>query len=102
MKSVCRAARRSLSLSNINEYPLRRFLDLGVRITLNTDNKTISSTNLADEYSFAEKELGLKNSERLLLLRNAIAASFTNESEKKALYSLLESRLENSNEFAFK
>ena len=90
------------SVSNINEYPLRRFLDLGVRITLNTDNKTISSTNLADEYSFAEKELGLKNSERLLLLRNAIAASFTNESEKKALYSLLESRLENSNEFAFK
>ena len=78
------------AVSSINEYPLRKFLDLGVRVTLNTDNKTISSTQLEDEYIFAEKELGLKNKERIILYKNAIEASFTTKEEKKELYSLLE------------
>ena len=75
------------------EYPLRKFLDLGVKVTLNTDNKTISSTNLSDEFAFAQKELGLKESEKIVLYKNAIEASFTNQREKQELYKLLESAL---------
>ena len=71
------------------DYPLRSFLDWGVRVTINTDNKTISSTQLEGEFEFAEKELGLKRKERQLLYKNAIEASFTTEAEKKELYELL-------------
>ena len=71
------------AVSSIDEYPLRKFIDLGVKVTINTDNKTISSTQLEDEFIFAEKELGLKNKERYTLYKNAIEASFTTNEEKK-------------------
>lgn len=32
------------------EYPLRRLLDAGVRVTINTDNMTVSNTTLKDEW----------------------------------------------------
>lgn len=80
-------------VSNKEEYPLRKFLDLGVKLTINTDNKTISSTELKDEFEFAEKELGLKKGERIILYKNAIEASFTSESEKQELRELLRKRI---------
>lgn len=81
------------AVSNKEEYPLRKFLDLGVKLTINTDNKTISSTELKDEFEFAEKELGLKKRERIILYKNAIEASFTSESEKQELRELLRKRI---------
>lgn len=81
------------SIDSKEKYPLRKFLDMGVRVTINTDNKTISSTDLSGEYEFAEKELGLKREERELLYRNAIEASFTNAEEKEKLYTLLNNAL---------
>ena len=81
------------SIDSKEKYPLRKFLDMGVRVTINTDNKTISSTDLSGEYEFAEKELGLKREERELLYRNAIEASFTNAEEKEKLYTLLDNAL---------
>lgn len=77
------------AVSNKVDYPLRKFLDLGVKVTLNTDNKTISSTELEGEFEFAEKELGLKKEERKILYENAINASFTSAEEKQELYELL-------------
>lgn len=81
------------AVSNKEEYPLRKFLDLGVKVTINTDNKTISSTELKDEFEFAEKELGLKKGERKILYKNAIEASFNSESEKQELRELLRKRI---------
>lgn len=81
------------SVESKTEYPLRKFMDMGVKVTLNTDNKTISNTGLEDEYLFAEKELGLKREERIILYKNAIEASFTSAEEKKELYALLESKI---------
>lgn len=81
------------AVSNKADYPLRKFLDLGVKVTINTDNKTISSTELEGEFEFAEKELGLKKEERKILYENAIEASFTSESEKQELRELLRKRI---------
>jgi len=81
------------AVSNKQDYPLRKFLDLGVKVTINTDNKTISSTKLEGELEFAEKELGLKKEERKILYKNAIEASFTSESEKQELRELLRKKI---------
>ena len=32
------------------EYPLRKLLDAGVRVTINTDNMTVSNTTLREEW----------------------------------------------------
>jgi len=81
------------AVSNKQDYPLRKFLDLGVKVTINTDNKTISSTKLEGELEFAEKELGLKKKKRKILYKNAIEASFTSESEKQELRELLRKKI---------
>ena len=81
------------AVSSKQDYPLRKFLDLGVKVTINTDNKTISSTELKGEFEFAEKELGLKKEERKILYKNAIEASFTSESEKQELRELLRKKI---------
>ena len=34
------------------EYPLREFLDAGLKVTINTDNRTVSNTTLTKELEF--------------------------------------------------
>ena len=81
------------SVLNKQEYPLRLFLDKGIKVTINTDNKTISGTNLSGEYNFAINELGLKEEERVQLYENAIEASFTTLEEKAILLNRLHQSL---------
>ena len=74
------------------EYPLRRYLELGLSVTLNTDNTTVSGTTLAEEYAFARKTLGITDQEERRLLRNAARAAFLDEPEKARLLALLDTR----------
>lgn len=74
------------------EYPLRRYLDLGLSVTLNTDNTTVSGTTLAEEYAFAQRALGLTAGDKRRLLQNAARAAFLNEQEKSRLLALLDER----------
>lgn len=75
--------------SHLDKYPIRQLLNQGVRVTLNTDNMTVSNTTLPNEYKKLEKVTGLLPSEEKQLLMNSINASFANISEKKRLQSLL-------------
>jgi len=85
------------AIEDLSKYPLRYFIDNGIKVTLNTDNKTISNTTLSDEYDFATKYLGLREEEKILLYRNAIEASFTNTQEKEILYKLLDEKISMNN-----
>ncbi|MFI5239550.1 MAG: adenosine deaminase, partial [Gemmatimonadales bacterium] len=40
------------------QHPLKRYLDSGVRVTVNTDSRLISGVTLTDEYARAVNELG--------------------------------------------
>ncbi|HHE38249.1 MAG TPA: adenosine deaminase [Candidatus Cloacimonetes bacterium] len=94
------------SVRNLKEHPLKFFLDYGLRITINTDNRLISNTTLTDEYMLAINELGLdypdvKNTiinsfksafipyrERVVLLNNALKEM--EKLEEKELQSKIE------------
>lgn len=43
---------------SVAEHPFRRYFDLGLVVTLNTDNRLISGTTLTDEYRLAHQHLG--------------------------------------------
>ncbi len=60
------------SVRNLKEHPLKFFLDYGLRVTINTDNRLISNTTLTDEYMLAINELGLD----YLDIKNTIINSF--------------------------
>ena len=71
------------------DHPLRQLLEAGVPVCLNTDNMTVSHTDMAAEFALARSALGLTESEIALLQRNAVQAAFLPEAEKAALLTAL-------------
>ena len=58
------------------EYPLKAYLAAGLKASLNTDNRTVSRTDLNREYLRAMEEGGCSRAEILTLLKNACDVSF--------------------------
>ncbi|MDF4029433.1 adenosine deaminase [Lactobacillus delbrueckii] len=73
----------------IAEYPLRSMLGQNLRVTLNTDNMTVSATNLPREYQLMEEQ-GLTKAEEKQLYLNSVRAAFASQEEKSRLLALLE------------
>lgn len=74
------------AVSSPEFYPIREFLDHGVRVTVNTDNRTVSNTTMTKELEFIQKTYGVRDEEVLLLMRNAVDAAFTSDTVKEKLY----------------
>lgn len=63
-------------------YPLRLFLNEGLKVTVNTDNRTVSQTTMADEFSKLEKYCGLMSADKKVMLENSIDAAFASDEVK--------------------
>lgn len=68
------------------DCPLRTLIDAGVRVTLNSDNMAVSNTDVRRELFLMRETFALDDAEIDQLLRNAVAASFTDEATKQRLY----------------
>lgn len=76
------------------EYPLKRYLDAGIRVTVNTDNIGISAASLTDNLLLAAKMCpGLTRLDLLRLLSNAVDAAFIPPARRSTLRSVIESGL---------
>lgn len=73
-------------IPNIKGFPLNEFLDYGIIATINSDNMTVSNTNIKNEFSLINS-LKLSANDIAQLGRNAISASFMTAEERK-LYQL--------------
>lgn len=69
----------------IDAYPLRQLMDAGVRVTINTDNMTVSGTDLAAEMQLVADALSLTDEELQTLLLNAVDAAFADDETKEWL-----------------
>lgn len=67
------------------EYPLREFLDAGLFVTVNTDNRTVSGTSITKELAFIQKTYNIRDDEVERLLKNAVDISFADDSVKHRL-----------------
>lgn len=74
------------AVKSMADYPIREFLDAGVRVTVNTDNRTVSNTTLVKELEFIQKQYGVRDEEVLLLMKNAVDAAFADDAVKERLY----------------
>ena len=74
------------AVSDPEFYPIREFLDQGVLVTVNTDNRTVSNTTMTKELEFIQKTYGVRDEEVLLLMRNAVDAAFASDTVKEKLY----------------
>jgi adenosine deaminase len=66
-------------------HPLRTFYDLGVKLTLGSDDPPYFSTTIGKEYDVAAKHFGFTSAELLQITRNAIQASFADDATKAQL-----------------
>ncbi|MDL4839597.1 adenosine deaminase [Aquibacillus rhizosphaerae] len=66
-------------------YPLREYFNEGLLVTVNTDNLTVSNTNLTKEFSVLFEKHDFSILEIGQLNMNSIEASFLEASEKKKL-----------------
>lgn len=71
------------------EYPLREFLDKGLLVTINTDNRAVSDTSLTRELEFIAKTYGVRDEEILLCMKNAAEISFADDGLKEKLLACL-------------
>ena len=60
-------------------------MNLGVLITINTDNRTVSNTSLEQEYQLLRENFGFEEKDFLQFNLNAIDAAFLSSSEKEEL-----------------
>jgi adenosine deaminase len=71
--------------STYAEHPLRRYIDLGLSVVLNTDNRLMSDTTLTDEYEHAATEVGLTPDELCAIALNGFESAFLPWAERQAL-----------------
>ncbi|GIW92131.1 MAG: hypothetical protein KatS3mg110_0172 [Pirellulaceae bacterium] len=76
-------------------YPLRLYMESGIRTTINTDNPGISRTSLSDEFLRAADITpgGLTRWEVLHLIRNGFRAAFCSYDDRQRLIRQAESEL---------
>ena len=54
----------------MSAYPLKAFLEMGLKVTLNTDDPAIERTTLSREFRYMESLLNLTQEQKRLLLLN--------------------------------
>lgn len=74
----------------IREFPLRKLLSRGVPVTINSDNRTVSATNVREELLLLKRAFSLSEAEIHALLLSAVSAAFLGEREKQVLRSKME------------
>ncbi len=65
------------------EYPFREFLDRGVNVSVNTDNRTVTNTTVTTELKLLQEHFNLTSGEAAELMKRSMDVSFAQESTKK-------------------
>jgi len=83
------------AVNSIKEHPFIYYYDKGVRVSLNTDNRLISNTNLSKEYLIACQlfKLSLKDIREIIIM--SMKSAFIPNQERKELIKILSNELEN-------
>lgn len=73
------------AVSGWDAYPIREYFDNGVMVTVNTDNPSVSGTNITKEYEIIADKFGFSLEEIAALIMNGVEASFLDADEKRVL-----------------
>jgi adenosine deaminase len=70
----------------IEEHPLKKLFDLGVKVTINSDDPEVLETNVNNEYRIAHEILGMSLADIAACNRYAFEASFIAEEAKQRIW----------------
>ena len=69
----------------MKEHSIKKLVDAGLLVTISTDNRTVSNTNLVNEYNILRNTFNFSDDDFLRFNLNAIDAAFLSEEEKGEL-----------------
>ncbi|MBB3110662.1 adenosine deaminase [Paenibacillus phyllosphaerae] len=78
------------AVSGWGVYPLRDYLRQGLKVTINTDNRTVSDSTLTKEYALLMAHCGLTIEEIARTVQFSVEAAFVDETARAALMAKLE------------
>ena len=81
------------AVNSIENYPIRRYMEEGIGVTINTDNTTVSNTSLYKEYKLLMDKMDFSIEEILKLIDNGVEASFLSAREKEDLRKVVQDEL---------
>lgn len=73
------------AVASTSEYPMKQFLDMGIMVTVNTDNRTVSQTTLDKELEFIQNNYGISDNEIIRMMKNAVEVSWADDNIKDRL-----------------
>ena len=73
------------AVTGIKDHPLYDYYKNGIKVTINTDNRTVSNIDMTNEISIAISELGLTDEDYKGIYLNSVEATFADEETKKWL-----------------
>lgn len=82
------------AVKNAASYPLCAFLEQGLVVTVNTDNMTVSGTNLVTEYRLLQKAFGISTDMLRASACNAADGAFLPDSKKDILKKKISDRFD--------
>lgn len=77
------------AVSGIKDHPLCDYHKNGIKVTINTDNRTVSNIDMTNEISLAISELGLNDEDYKKIYLNSVEATFADEETKNWLKSFV-------------
>ena len=75
-------------------HPAKKLFDMGIPVTINTDNMTLAGTTLDEEYDHCINQMGFSRKDIIQMNINSIKASFADETTKEEILSKLNEALE--------
>jgi adenosine deaminase len=83
---VClRSNVQTRAVSGYDSHPLPFYFDLGIRVTLNTDNRLVTDTTVTDEYMRAIELCGMTPSQVRQLIINGFKSTFQHFHERQVM-----------------
>lgn len=93
--TVCPLSNLKLcGVTDMRDHPLKRMLDAGLMVTVNSDDPAYFGGYVADNYVAVKDALDLSIEDVVALARNSVAASFLDDAEKARLVDEVDDRAE--------
>lgn len=81
--------RQTKAIMDMAQYPIKKYMNMGIKVTINTDDMAICRTTLSEEFDYIENKFGLSENEKRGLVMNAISAAFTDKETKREIKKLI-------------
>jgi len=85
---------QTMAVAQLSSHPLKRFVQQGMCVTLNTDNRLVSDTTLSREYARAHFEMGMTLAQLCGVARNGFEAAFMDEAPKQQMLAQVDAQLQ--------